>query len=464
MDNRLTKCIFLLYFSFIYTVLRMKYLVSADTFWHLKVGEWISSHRALPRVDMFSWTAAGEPWVAHEWLFDVAIFQFYRLLNIYGIFIFIFLITALFIFLLWKLYSRESGGYHRIVIISIVLLLLLSRYHYIGRPQILSYVFFTYFLYVLFYNKKLLLTLPFAAVIWANAHGSVVLGAAMVFLHFIYDFIYIYFTEKRFYIDKKMLIIAFLTPLASLINPYFTGLWKSSFWLITSKTNHMINEWQPPDFTELTLLIPYLLVIISLVVICFMQKNYKDAKDQILLVIYLIVTLYVSLAGVRYFPYLVICWGLFVLKNAPFKLVYASAGKRLIAFSVVLSLLPLVFLLKTGLPVKIEDMTSRFAPVEAAASLENKKTFNYYTWGGYLIFYDMPVFIDGRADIYMKNNSIFLDYMSAYFLDDDPEQILKKYGVEQVFIPSDSPLDFYLKHTDWIEKYRDHLAVIYSVK
>src|SRR5262245_28551789 len=39
-----------------------------DTFWHLATGEWILRHGAVPTKDPFSYTFAGGPWQAHEWL------------------------------------------------------------------------------------------------------------------------------------------------------------------------------------------------------------------------------------------------------------------------------------------------------------------------------------------------------------------------------------------------------------
>src|SRR5690606_2377383 len=49
-------------------------LTDPDYFWHLKAGEYILAHRALPPGDVFSFTRAGQPWVLHEWLFEVVLF------------------------------------------------------------------------------------------------------------------------------------------------------------------------------------------------------------------------------------------------------------------------------------------------------------------------------------------------------------------------------------------------------
>jgi Flp pilus assembly protein TadD len=54
-------------------------VASFDIWWHLATGRWIIEHRAVPGVDPFSHTAAGAPWVTHEWLAEVLFFLVHRL-------------------------------------------------------------------------------------------------------------------------------------------------------------------------------------------------------------------------------------------------------------------------------------------------------------------------------------------------------------------------------------------------
>ena len=46
-------------------------LNDGDTWSHVATGQWILAHGAIPRVDPFSYTFAGQPWTAHEWLAEV---------------------------------------------------------------------------------------------------------------------------------------------------------------------------------------------------------------------------------------------------------------------------------------------------------------------------------------------------------------------------------------------------------
>src|SRR5471030_985548 len=49
-----------------------------DTPWHITTGEWILSHGAVPAVDTYSFTRAGLPWAAQEWLSEVIMALAYR--------------------------------------------------------------------------------------------------------------------------------------------------------------------------------------------------------------------------------------------------------------------------------------------------------------------------------------------------------------------------------------------------
>ena len=69
----LTDVAFLMPFAFLF--LRMSgakdMLGDGDTGWHLRTGEWILANERVPSQDIFSYTKAGQPWFAWEWLWDV---------------------------------------------------------------------------------------------------------------------------------------------------------------------------------------------------------------------------------------------------------------------------------------------------------------------------------------------------------------------------------------------------------
>jgi len=53
-------------------------LSDSDTGWHLRTGEWILANGRVPQNDIFSYTQAGQPWFAWEWLSDVLFALLFR--------------------------------------------------------------------------------------------------------------------------------------------------------------------------------------------------------------------------------------------------------------------------------------------------------------------------------------------------------------------------------------------------
>ncbi len=56
-----------------------------DIWWHLRTGQWIVGHMALPATDPFSSFGQGRPWVAYSWLFEVSIYALHRAFGLFGI-------------------------------------------------------------------------------------------------------------------------------------------------------------------------------------------------------------------------------------------------------------------------------------------------------------------------------------------------------------------------------------------
>src|ERR1044071_184009 len=48
-------------------------LGDCDTGWHIRTGQWIAANHNVPAHDMFSFTKAGAPWFAWEWLSDLVL-------------------------------------------------------------------------------------------------------------------------------------------------------------------------------------------------------------------------------------------------------------------------------------------------------------------------------------------------------------------------------------------------------
>jgi hypothetical protein len=105
-------------------------------------------------------------------------------------------------------------------------------------------------------------------------------------------------------------------------------------------------------------------------------------------------------------------------------------------------------------------------PVEAVSWLETHpqqgEVFNYFPWGGYLLYRDWPglrVFIDGQTDFY--GESLTRQYEQVLTLSAGWEQVLETYRVGWVILPPGEALALELGDDPaWQVVFRDATAVI----
>ena len=76
MDRHLRRLAILSFFAVVAFLCWFK-VISVDFGWHLKAGEHIVSTRSIPRHDIFSYVAEGNPWVDSHWLFQVVLYGWY---------------------------------------------------------------------------------------------------------------------------------------------------------------------------------------------------------------------------------------------------------------------------------------------------------------------------------------------------------------------------------------------------
>src|ERR1041384_4397441 len=86
-----------------------KLLGDPDTYSHLALGRWIIAHGAVPTVDPFSLTMAGQPWLAFEWLSEVIYTLAYDVAGWAGIALLAAVLIALTFALLMRLLEAQIG-------------------------------------------------------------------------------------------------------------------------------------------------------------------------------------------------------------------------------------------------------------------------------------------------------------------------------------------------------------------
>jgi len=122
----------------------------------------------------------------------------------------------------------------------------------------------------------------------------------------------------------------------------------------------------------------------------------------------------------------------------------------------------------------VEIVSKDAYPIEAVEyiqeniDIEKMKLFNEYNFGSYILFKDIPVFIDSRADVYDPafngwEDDIFRDFINLSNASNDYEEKFEHYGITHLLIYRNSTLDKVLRlDTDYNELYKDEKFIIYE--
>src|SRR5215467_9791977 len=63
--------VFLIFYSALLLHPGSTLLRDPDTYWHIRIGQWILENTKVPVVDFYSYTAAGQPWISAQWLAEI---------------------------------------------------------------------------------------------------------------------------------------------------------------------------------------------------------------------------------------------------------------------------------------------------------------------------------------------------------------------------------------------------------
>lgn len=136
----------------------------------------------------------------------------------------------------------------------------------------------------------------------------------------------------------------------------------------------------------------------------------------------------------------------------------------------------LIFVVRIYSPKMNDEFINKSSyPVEASKyilkNLDFKKIrlYNEYNYGSYLLFKEIPVFIDSRADLYSpefnKGVNIFNDFLNLSGLNiSDVEEKLDEYKITHLIMYNSSKLKIYIEQN--LDKYKqiysDQYFVIYE--
>jgi hypothetical protein len=195
-----------------------------DVWGHSTIGRWMIEHRAFLWIDPFSFTH-DQPWVNHEWLWDVSTALIERGTGLPGL---IALRALLIGFVLWRV-TRASQGQSFPLRVGAMLLVAVGC---IGQWQSMRPQLATLALYVITLERPTARWLPILFLVWANVHGGWIYGAALLGLY------------TLAHLDRRQLALAAACAAATLVNPYGWQLWRALF-DATQRGWADVSEWAP---------------------------------------------------------------------------------------------------------------------------------------------------------------------------------------------------------------------------
>ena len=448
-------------------------LNDGDTMMHIAVGRWIMAHHALPVHDPFSFTAHGSLWVPHEWLSEVIFATAYGWLGWGGVVATAGLAIAAAFALLTRALEPTLGP--RRAAIAAVLALLLSIAHFLARPHVLAWPLMVVWMAGIIQARDRdrvpsFWLLP-VMVVWCNLHGGFIVGLAMAGLLAI-EAAATSPAGSRLHAMRGWAGFIGLAALAGLLSPNGINLYLLPVKMLRmtfAVTN--ISEWQGAHFSGFNPLELW----IALVALGGFGLGLRLPWSRLLMVLLL---LYEALIHVRNQELLGIVVPLLVAaplarQLAPAKPQFAgpaAAGQlrptdglpaALAAAVVMLGFVATAVALdRRGLePPGAAAPTAAVAAARAAGVTGH--VLNSYRVGGYLIFVGIPVFIDGRADLY--GDAFIKRFAQALEgVGDGLPALIKEYAIDWAILDPNSPAETILDHLPaWRQIYADKYAVVF---
>ncbi len=442
-------------------------LMDGDTGWHIRTGEYILTHHAVPTQDIFSFSKAGQPWYAWEWLSDVAFALLFRIAGLKAIVLFAGVLIAGYATLL-VLYTIWRGANALLAACACLLALGGSSMHLLARPHLFTLFLLPACLWMVEADRRknstrVWLLIP-TTILWTNLHGGFLVFLTCLGLVALGSAVEAMLGKPRWGAVRRYSVLLAGCAAASLVNPYGVALhvhiveYLRSDWI-----KNLIQEFQAPTFRSEGQLQYEALLVAGLVLAGLLLR-----KQRITEALWLLFLAHSSLTSLRHAPLysavaapliaseLTAWWKTAVerrKKSSVLHILHQLGEDLTVGFrrTSVWPAVVIVVLAFMDAPIKWpSDFPSEAFPIammhENAKVLQSGRLLTTDQWGDYIIYSFYPqqkVFIDGRSDFY--GETLGTEYLHLLQGAYDWQAILKRHGFEVALLPVEWPLAQLLK-------------------
>ncbi|MCA9922243.1 MAG: hypothetical protein KC421_07720 [Anaerolineales bacterium] len=471
-------------FVFIFTIalftMAVRETLDPDMWWHLRTGEYILNN-GIPQQDVFSFTVTDYAWVTHEWLSQVIMWGIYLAGGLPGLMVVFALLIAL---TFWLIYAVSAGRPYLPAFVTL-LSAFASAIVWGARPQIFNMLLTAVFVFIIERYRqrrvgpRVLWLLPIFMVVWANLHSGYLLGVALLGTYAVGWGLERWLgsgEDVPTWTDVRRLgVVTAVSFLAAALNPSGPELWIYPFLTLGSTAMQVyIQEWHSPDFHQVYFWPFAVLLIVGILSWVFSRKR-PSITDLLLF----LGTGFAGLLSARHIPLFAIVAVPIVSRHLVLSLretslnLLVSDAEDVPSRKAVLTVLNWIilaaalftaFVWTTNKIINNEMEIARRYPVTAVDYLEesglaDEHGYNSYNWGGYLIWRRLPVFVDGRADVY--GDEFLFYYLQAFEVRQNWAEPLTDFDVSYVLMERGSPLiSLLLAGGEWQEVYQDDVAQI----
>ncbi|AIF81859.1 hypothetical protein I862_06525 [endosymbiont of Acanthamoeba sp. UWC8] len=438
-----------------------------DVAWHIKAGDLIMRNASIPRYDNWSFTSSSQKWYNISWAWDSCISMVHARLGLNKLYTLNCLIHALLLVLIYhslKLWVKEAKE-TRLVVASLSGIIIWDFVFL--RPQIIAcYLLLALNTLLKLYKdrlkQKFLAYIPLLLALWANIHGSFILGLGIIFVHLL-DALYL----KQYSRGKYLAITLIASIIAVALNPYGINIYYAVLRTLNSEVSKHIAEWGQFNFGAMygTSLVVSLYILMDLLP---RPKLEVRAVDKVVA----FASVFASLLSIRYFailavlaaPYMACRIKDYIEQEKIKKItVLEKLQKVVISLAILFAVYTMLFQDKAVI------RNQAFIPIEEIEYIKQNypsyKIFNNYNIGGYIIYYGeekLKHFIDGRAGT-VFSEEVISDYLKFKSLTSGWQEIFNKYSIDGAIISHSELkyLEIYNFFGNWKEVYSGKYGKIF---
>jgi len=437
--------------QFIFSLLRPD-MNDPDIWWHMRNAESLLQQHQFPRMDTYSFTVAGHPWINHEWLSEIPYYFAYKWLGLVGLKTACFLLFDAIMLLLLYLCFQESRNF-KASVTACYFATVLATVSFGPRTILFGYLYLVLLLIVLHRfrtnGRAPLWTVPILFLLWANTHGSWSLGLIIFFLFGVGGLVSgswgrvdaVRWSPRQL---RQLAMTGAASIAALFVNPFG---WRLVYYPFDMAFKQNLNiahvaEWVSVDFHEVRGKLVMLLILGLVGGVLFRNRRWNLSE-----LLMLLFALYSGLTYIRFLVFLGIVAAPILAKMLDFFPLYRPAAETPIVNAVVivglLALMVYFYPKESQARGSLEETYPSGVLAYLNAHPPSGNVLNYYLWGGYLEWHEPKIktFVDSRVDIF-EYAGVFKDYLDLMGADLEqhrPDATLDKYKIRYVlFPPADS--------------------------